>query len=224
MTDDGRVIALDDTVSTPPEHERDPVLPPLRPASLRLRMTARAAHVMITSVLAVVPFTLWITFVAVSPISLVAPLVLPATALVRAYANAHRRGVTRLLGTPMPPPYRDPGGRGMLRRIWQIVRDPASWRDAWWLLCHAVVGCVTATLTVALFAGSVFYLIYPFLYWVTPQRVFGHPFDHLTLHSVADATVLMPLALVCFALWYALVLPLTRLELSLARALLGPAD
>jgi hypothetical protein len=34
----------------------------------------------------------------------------------------------------------------------------------------------------------VFYLIYPFLYWVTPS-VFGTPFgDWHALHSVTDAT------------------------------------
>jgi hypothetical protein len=82
---------------------------------------------------------------------------------------------------------------------------------------------VTSALAVTLFLGSVFYLIYPFLYWVTPPSVFGTPFGGwLELHSVAGATVMMPLALVTLALWLALQVPLTRAELALTRSLLGP--
>ena len=52
-------------------------------------------------------------------------------------------------------------------------------------------------------------------------RLFGRPFGGLLEFSlVAQSCVMMPLALVCFGLWYALVLPLTRTELSLTRRLL----
>jgi hypothetical protein len=198
------------------------VLPPPRHFSLRLHLLARSVGVMFTSMVGVVLFSLWVTFVAVSPITLVAPLVLPVTALVRAYANAHRRGAARLLGRPVEAGYRRRERPGLIARIWTIERDGASWRDALWLLLHAIVACVTATLAVALFLGSVFYLIYPFLYWVTPPHVFDRPFgDWLRLHSVADATIAMPLGLVSFGLWFALQLPLARAELGLTAKLLG---
>jgi hypothetical protein len=217
------MLAVEDAAPapvTPPP----PTLPPERHPSVRLHLLLRAFGVAFTSLLGVVPFALWITSVALAPVTLLAPLVLPTTALVRGYANTHRRRAARLLGTPMPEPYRADEGRGPLRRIWQIVRDPASWRDAWWLFCHAVVGPVTAVLNIALFAGGVFYLIYPFLFWVTPERVFDHPFGHHSLHSATDATVMMPLSLVCFGLWFVLVLPLTRLELATTHALLRRPD
>jgi len=178
---------------------------------------------MFTSLVGAVLFSAWITAVAVAPITVTAPLLLPITAVVRAYANAHRRGAARLLGTPIPAPYRSAERAGVLSRVQTIIRDPASWRDALWLLLHSTVGCVTSALAVTLFLGSVFYLIYPFLYWVTPPSVFGTPFGGwLELHSVAGATVMMPLALVTFALWLALQVPLTRAELALTRSLLGP--
>jgi hypothetical protein len=199
------------------------VLPPARSATLRLRLLGRSVIVALTSMTGLILFVLWVTFVAVSPISVVAPLVLPVTVLVRAYANGYRRRTARLIGAPIPSGYRTPSRPGLISRIWAVVRDPASWRDAAWLLSHAVVGFVTSILSVTLFLGAVFYLVYPFLFWVTPQRVFGTPFGGWhELHTVADATIMMPLALVCFGLWYLLQLPLTRLELALTRALLGP--
>jgi hypothetical protein len=210
------VTALTDAPAVPA------VLPPPRPYPLRLRLLLRSVGVMLTSMVGVVLFVLWVTCVAVSPITLVAPLVLPVTGLVRAYANARRRGVARLLGRPVEAGYRTSERPGLISRIWAVERDPASWRDVLWLLLHAVVGFVTATLAVALFLTSVFYLIYPFLYWVTPPRVFDQPYgDWLTVHSVAGATVAMPLGLVSLALWFGLQLPLARAELAVTRSLLG---
>jgi hypothetical protein len=200
----------------------EPVVPAPRHYSLRLHLLGRSMVLMLTSMAGVVLFVLWVTAVAVSPITLVAPLVIPVTVMVRAYANAHRRAAGRLLGQPVEADYRTPDRPGLLRRVWAIESDPASWRDTQWLLVHAVVAFTTSTLAFALFAGSVFYLIYPFLYWVTPQDVFGRPFGGwLEFHSVAQSAIMMPLAVVCFGLWFALQLPLTRAELNVTRTLLG---
>ena len=196
-------------------------LPPARRTSVRLHLLARSTVLMITSMVGVVLFCVWIALVAVSPITIVAPLVLPVTAAVRGYAGFRRREAARLLGTPIETRYRSLEGRGVIARVWTIERDPASWRDAWWLLAHAVVACVTSTLSVVLFASTVFYLIYPFLYWVTPPEVFRRPLgDWWTLHSVAQSTVVMLLAVVTFGLWFVLQIPLARAELALTRALL----
>lgn len=191
--------------------------------SARWHLLGRSASVMFTSLTGAGLFSVWITVVALSPITVSAPLLLPITAMVRAYANVHRRSAGRWLGTPIPAPYRPRERSDPFRRVLTIVRDPASWRDALWLLLHSVVGCLTSTLAVTLFLGSVLYLIYPFLYWVTPPNVFRTPFGPWhELHSVAGATVVMPLALVAFALWYVLQVPLSRMELALTRSLLGP--
>jgi hypothetical protein len=198
-----------------------PIPAPRRPP-LRLFLLGRSAVVMVTSMFGVVLFTLWITLVAISPLTILAALVLPATSLVRWYADLRRRGAQRLLGSPVRGSYRPAASTGVVARVWAIERDPASWRDAAWCLMHAVLGYVTSTLSFSLFAGGVFYLVYPFLYWVTPDEVFRQPFgDQWTLHSVGEATAVMPAALVCFALWFALVIPLARAEVSLTRSLLG---
>jgi Putative sensor len=200
-----------------------PPVPPARLNRVRFHLLARAFVVLPTSLLGAGLFAVWVSVVAVSPITLVAALVVPVTALVRAYADVHRRDAARITGRPIERPYRDTTGLGLVRRVLTIVRDPASWRDAWWLLAHAVVGCTASALSIAFFAGGLFYSSYPFLYWVTPQSAFGRPFGGLfVLHSVGDAALLMPLALVSFGIWYASCLPLARAELSLTRSLLGP--
>ena len=78
------------------------------------------------------------------------------------------------------------------------------------MLVHAVAGCFLSTLQVSLFLGGLLYLIYPFLYWVTPEEAFGRPFGLFELHSVAESFWVMPLAVVSFGLWYLTAVPLSR--------------
>jgi hypothetical protein len=199
-----------------------PALPLRRRAPLRLYLLGRATLMMITSLVGVLIFSVWITVVAISPLTVFAPLVIPATALLRGYADMHRRGAQYLIGTPVRGRYRRPNRNGVVHRVWTIERDPASWRDALWAFVHSAVACFTSCLAFSLFVGGIFYLIYPFLYWVTPPRVFSHPFGGLVhLHSVGQACGMMPLALVAFGLWYALAVPLARADVAITRSLLS---
>ena len=166
-------------------------------------------------------FSIWFTAAAISPLTLLGLALLPVTAVVRGYANLYRRDAARLTGWRMDPCYRSPGEGGAIRKAWAIVRDRQSWRDALWCLMHSIVAAVTSSVTIAFFAGTVFYLSYPFLYWVTPQSVFGNPFGGLLIfHSVAQSMVMMPLGLISFGIWYAIALPLARAELHLTGWLL----
>ena len=188
---------------------------------LRLHHLGRAVVVMLTSVPASGLFAVWVTAVAISPLTVVAVLVLPVTAAVRWYAGLHRRDAQRVLGLPVPAPYRPVDG-GLVRQVWLVVRDPASWRDAAWLLVHAVVGFTLAIVQVTLALATLFYLAFPFLYWVTPQQAFGKAFGVIEIHSVAEAAAFAPLALVAFLLWYGLSVPLTRADARITRAMLSP--
>lgn len=211
-------------VTTLPTPAAGAVRPARRRVPLRLYLLGRSAVLMFTSLIGAVLFAVWVAAVAISPITIFAPLVVPATRLVRAYAERMRRDARRLTGWRMRAGYRTASTEDatLLRRVWSIERDRQSWRDAWWCLLHSVVAAICSVLLTGLFAGGVFYLCYPFLCWVAPQDVFGRPFGGLVeFTSVAQSCVMMPLALVCFGLWYVLVLPLTRLELSLTRRLLA---
>ncbi|HZZ95481.1 MAG TPA: sensor domain-containing protein [Jatrophihabitantaceae bacterium] len=208
------------TIDVPPTAR---TLPPAHRVPLRLHLLGRSVVIMFTSLTGAALFSFWITAAAISPLTIFAIAVLPVTAAVRGYANIHRRAARQLTGWPMQAGYRSPGEGSAIKRAWSIGRDRQSWRDAFWCVLHSIVACFTSSLTLGFFAGGVFYLIYPFLYWVTPQAAFGHPFGGLViLHSVAQATLMMPFALVSFGIWYAIALPLARLELHLTGALLSP--
>ncbi len=89
--------------------DRCPAVPPLpaaRRLPLRLYLLARSAVVMLTSMFGVVLFCLWITFVAISPLTIFAVLVLPVTAaraLVRRVAPPRRAAAARRAGARVLP-------------------------------------------------------------------------------------------------------------------------
>lgn len=188
--------------------------------ALRFRLLGRAAVGMVTAFVGVALFCFWVTFVALSPFTLLAWTVLPLTTLVRRYADANRLAASRVLGEPIPRPYRPVRDARWLARVWAIVRDPASWRDMAWTLVQSTVCVFLRTLQVSLFLASVLYLIFPFLYWVTPQDVFGRPFGLFELHTVGQSFLLTPVAALAISLWIVLAVPLSRADAVITRALL----
>jgi hypothetical protein len=194
---------------------------PRPPAHLsRPRLFGWSVVMMTTWPVATVLFCIWVTVAALSPLTLVVPALVLLTPGVRAYANLHRQWAEGMLGEPIPPPYRSTTSTAWLARARAVLTDRATWRDLRWLLVHSTVGCFLATLSFALLAGSVFYVIYPFLYWVTPDQVFRQPFGFFTLHSVGQSFALVPLGLACFGLWYATVRPIMLAHARLTRSLL----
>lgn len=194
---------------------------PAAPAHLsRTRLFGWSVVMMTSWPAATVLFCVWITAVSLSPLTLALPALVALTPLVRGYANLHRRWAERLLGEPVPAPYRATSGTGWVGRAKAVLTDRASWRDAWWLLVHSTVGCFLATLSFSLLAGGLFYLIYPFLYAVTPDSVFGQPFGFFTLHGVWQSFALVPLGLLFMAIWFGTVRPLLFAHARMTRSLL----
>lgn len=72
----------------------------------------------------------------------------------RAVANAHRWTAERILGGPVPAPYRQGEGH-LLRRLWTQVTDPMSWRDLLWMLWAMTFGFVISLLVVVLMLAIV---------------------------------------------------------------------
>jgi putative sensor protein len=200
-----------------------PIAPqrPAPPAHLsRTRLFGWSVVMMTTWPVATVLFCVWVTAVALSPLTVFLPVLVGLTGAVRSYAGVHRRWTERMLGDRVAAPYRPATATGWVARAKNVLTDRASWRDAWWLLVHSTVGCFLATLAFSLLAGSVFYAIYPFLYWVTPDPVFRQPFGFFTLHSVGQSFALVPLGLAMFGLWFASVRPIMLAHARLTRSLL----
>ncbi|MGH3385909.1 MAG: sensor histidine kinase, partial [Nocardioidaceae bacterium] len=149
------------------------------------------------------------------------PLLLVAVPLTQGMANAHRGIAGRVLGTPVPRPYRstEPG----LRRIIGWATDPARWRDYVWTAVSATAGFVMSVLAVSLLLSTVFYLIYPFLWWVTPAGVFDLAFGFIPLDTLSESFGMWVVAVVFALLWWWVTPALVRAKARIDRALLGRA-
>jgi signal transduction histidine kinase len=152
------------------------------------------------------------------------PMLLVVVPCVRWFANLHRSLLGQLTGVQIQRPYRKPPIPGMLMRLRTILTDPATWRDIAWLLVNAVVGFTLTLLSAVLFLSSIFYLIYPFLFAVTPAGVFDQPLGFMTIDTFGETFLLWPVAVIFFMLWSSFGGPLQKADANLAKSLLGPTE
>ena len=159
--------------------------------------------------LAVLSLTVAVPLLALTVVSLVLSVVgigmvtLPAvTAAVRQFADLHRRLARRWAGVDIPTPYRRTGAElprsdsatDAWRAYLRVLTDPATWRDLAWLLVNATLGFAMLVVSASLFFGSIFYLIYPFLWSVTPRGVFDNAFGFITLDTFWETFSMWPVA------------------------------
>ena len=219
---DSRGTPLPDGASRPPERSGPSVRSAL---ASRLNLLGWSAMLLTGSVAGAALATLWITSVPLVALGAGIPLTLLSTVLVRWLADLHRQWAGRKLGEPVPRPYLPAPDAGGPSRLWTILRDPASWRDWAWLAVNAITGWLTCGLSLLLFAGGFFYLLYPLVYLLTPPEVFRTPLgEAFRLHSVTQSLALVPLGPVCFLLWYTTATRLTHLNARVIRLLLGPTE
>jgi signal transduction histidine kinase len=114
--------------------------------------------------------------------------------------------------------YRSTSGLGPLRRLATWARDPARWRDLLGLFLGFTVGLVVPILVITFFAGWLFYVVYPFLWWVTPRGVFDLALGAFTVDTLAESFLLWAASAVFFALWWWTTGPLVRARAALDRA------
>lgn len=152
------------------------------------------------------------------------PLLLVFVPCVRWYANCHRVLYGSLIGTEIPKPYKKPPMRGLLMWLRTTLTDPATWRDIVWLLVNAVIGFTLTLLSAVLFLASIFYLIYPFLVWVTPDGVFTQPFGGLFTVNVATSFLMIPFGLFAFLIWLGAGERLLKAAAYVGKSLLGPTE
>ncbi|XVV04619.1 sensor histidine kinase [Actinosynnema sp. CA-248983] len=92
------------------------------------------------------------------------PMLLLITALARKYTSLHRWWAGKVLGEPIPLPYRKPANRGPMTRVRTIATDPATWRDMAFLPLNAIVGVLCGMLPIGLWVNGVLGLVTPFIW------------------------------------------------------------
>ncbi|UQX89770.1 sensor histidine kinase [Jatrophihabitans telluris] len=205
-------------MSDPPPQTRAP-----HGLGARLALVALALPLAVLAEVSIALFVIWIVGVSTLFVGVGIALLLAAMLGTRLVAGLHRQYASRVLAVPIARPYlRSAPGAGPVRRLSTVLTDPASWRDWAWLLVNATVGFALQILTFTLFIAGVFYLIYPFLWAVTPRQVFSSPFGFYTINHLADALVLVPIGLFFLSLWWLTALPIARGYARLAVSLLAP--
>jgi signal transduction histidine kinase len=103
-------------------------------------------------------------------------LALPTT---RWIANLHRTMAARVIGSPVPVPYRPIPAGGFFTRLRAVAADPMTWRDLAWVLVAPLAAFTVSLLVIVLLLG----VVTGFIWWfATPplMRVRAE-FDRLFL-------------------------------------------
>ncbi|MFI5676249.1 sensor histidine kinase [Streptomyces cellulosae] len=170
----------------------------------RMRGVARAALRGLALALVVLPgavtcFVLSVVSIALIPVGVgivTTPWVLTG---VRAYADWRRVLAAEWCGVPIPSAYRPlPKDANPWSRTFGMLRDPATWRDLWWLPVDMTAGFVTALLSAAL----LFYPLEGFavaagLWRVLPDG-YWYGFVHVTDQASAFGAATLGLVLLFF--------------------------
>jgi signal transduction histidine kinase len=153
----------------------------------------------------------------------ITPLVVPALVGFRASLGAIARldaGLANgLLETSVRPSLRSPGGRGFWRSGWNVLQDPAFWRQQTYLLVRMTVGFGVAVAEWTLLATSLGLVSLPIWYrWSSPE------IGNWTVDTLGRALLGVPLGLAGLVIAVALIRPLGGLSRWLVVSLLGPTN
>nr|WP_042190527.1 sensor histidine kinase [Kibdelosporangium sp. MJ126-NF4]CEL19409.1 putative two-component system sensor kinase [Kibdelosporangium sp. MJ126-NF4]CTQ94792.1 putative two-component system sensor kinase [Kibdelosporangium sp. MJ126-NF4] len=154
------------------------------------------------------------------------PFTLGMLALLRKFADVHRRRAAWVLGTEVERPYRARvPEHGLIRRVLDTLADPATWRDVGWLFVQGSAGSALAIINVALPLGAIGYVTLATWWWALPDDAEVNFVGFLTVSSTETALIVgIPLGLVYAAVWYAVSPRLMRAHARLTASILAPTE
>lgn len=193
----------------------------VRPTESRSALTGLAFAYVLLFAPTVVLFCVIVTALPLVVVGVGGILLLLFVPLNWAFANLHRRMAGTILGAPIEQPYVHQRTLKPWRRLLFWSRDPARWRDFVWLLVSMSAGFVLSVLTVGLLLGVVWFLIFPFIFWVTPDGVFDINYGLFRIDTVSESFYEWVWAFVCLLLWWKFAPVLMRARARLDRSLLA---
>jgi signal transduction histidine kinase len=138
-------------------------------------------------------------------------------------ADAHRHISSRVLGVTIERPYSTVSAASTLGLLRSWAGDSARWRDYAWLWTRVTVGWAVSWLAFGLTLAPIWYAIFPFLFWVTPDGVFDMNYGVVNIDTQAESFLEWVWLAVAFALWWRFEPVLVRWVAQLDRALLAPS-
>jgi len=189
----------------------------------RLELTALALTYVFLAVPAVALVCVLSTALGVAVVGVGMALLLVFVPLNRQLANVHRRLSGRILGTPIEEPYLPTTSKSgfSLLRAWMM--DPARWRDFAWTWMSASLGWALSWISFGLGLAPLWFLVYPFIFAVTPDGVFDVNYGIFKVDTQAESFFEWTWMLVSFFIWWKLEPVLMRWRAELDRSLLSPS-
>jgi signal transduction histidine kinase len=178
------------------------------------------AHVLLWAV-ALALFVIIVVAIPLTVITVGIVLLMIAVPATGAFASLNRVLAAHVLGEPVEARYAPTRGLGPLMRLMAWARDPQRWRDLAWLLVKCTVGFTICLFVVTAFLSTIFYAIYPFLFWVTPPGVFDVDYGVFQVDTQAKSFLEWGFAVLAFVIWWYVAPPLVRANARIDASLLG---
>jgi signal transduction histidine kinase len=83
------------------------------------------------------------------------PVLMVSVPATRWLVNLHRRMAGKILGSPVPAPYRVADGGSRMRRLQIMAADPLTWRDLAWLLAALPLALISSLVVLLVFVPIV---------------------------------------------------------------------
>ncbi len=140
----------------------------------------------------------------------------------RQLANVHRYFASQVLRTTVLSPYRERESRGVKVVVRDWAKDPARWRDLGWAYASTTIGWILSLIPVVLLLGVVWFVIFPFIYWVTPRGVFDMELGLFRIDDQTSSFAAWVMSGGVALAWWVLTPPVSRLRARMDLALLSP--
>ena len=189
----------------------------------RLRLSGLGFAYVFLAVPAVVLVAVTTASLGVAVVGVGLVLLMLFVPLVAQLANVHRAIASRVLGVRIERPYARASSSSPRGLLLTWVGDSARWRDYAWLWVKITIGWATAWVSVGLTLAVLWYLVFPFVYWVTPDGVFDMNYGFFVMDTQAEAFLEWFFLLIAFSLWWLLLPPVVRFVAVLDRAMLAPS-
>jgi signal transduction histidine kinase len=153
------------------------------------------------------------------------PLVLGVVTLLRKFTGVHRRQAGWVLGTTIEVPYRQSQDRGLVVRVFDMLKDPATWRDLAFLYVQMTAGMALACVQVALPLGAVGAATLATWWWALPDGAEVDLLGFLPITNTATALVFGIISGVIYTgVWWLVGPYLAQAQAHLTKWLLAPTE
>lgn len=193
----------------------------MNPLIHRLRLTGFAVGYLALGTCAMALFIWNLTALALLLLTVGGLMLLPSVPLTERVADGLRALSSRVSGRPIPAAYKPFPGGGPLELLRHWAGDPARWRDLLGTYLAWQVGLVLELLVISFFLGTLWYLVFPLVFWIWPD-VFAQEYGIATLDTQAESFIMWVFASATFMLWWWLTPVLLRVRAAIDRAAFSP--